>query len=515
MKTLVKCLISVLIVAGILFALLPQIASTKWGAPYVLRLLDRDLPGAVSAEKLQLSWRGPQKAQVVEWKSDRVNFSAPKIESSTNLFALLFYRDLETTIITEPELYLSGETLKTVPLQQARLLPPLPTSSWIGTIEIQKGLVQYEKEQLTDVNARIEKTKSLIALELKAARGKEQIECKANLSLEQKAFSVQGISSSETGAQAVWEFGGKFDRGNIIEWRSGAKNFPTSTLELAYRLLTKQDFFFSKILGKQADFTFNYDQNGPVEGALVAPQAEAKVTGKMEEGVLHLDAPLEAQLLLSNALSQYFFPPDNPYGIRQIYSNQPVKLTVAPAGSAIPFHPWNPRSLSLSAGRIDLSVVTCHMPGSIGQLFNFLHTEKQRVAPIELWFSPLDFSAANGQVAIDRTDFLMDRTFHLCFWGEYNLIKDRLKLTLGITAATLHRALKIDGLPEDYVLQIPVKLQNHRMKIDFKKAAEKIAKIMLWYKACQLDPPVVLPLPDEKKPAPPPKLPLPWDLVLS
>jgi hypothetical protein len=344
--------------------------------------------------------------------------------------------------------------------------------------------------------------------------GPERIESKAHLSLKEGAFSSQGMTTTQKKGTAFWEMGGKFQNGKIIEWRSGGKNLSSSLLELAYLLLRKEELPLGGILGNRADFVFNFEENGPVEGGLIAPMGEAKFSGKMVEGVLHLDTPLEAQLILSHALSRLLFPPNNPSGIQEIYSDQPVKLAIAPKESAIPLLHWAPRDLSLNAGRIELSEVTCHMPGGVGALFKFLDAENKSASPIKLWFGPLDFAAKDGWIEIERTDFLMDKTFHLCFWGSYNLVKEKLNLTLGITAPTLQRILKIDGLPEDYVLQLPVSFKNQQLKIDFKKAAEKLAKIMLWYKACE-EGLLFFPFPEEKRPAPPPNLPLPWDLVLQ
>jgi hypothetical protein len=96
---------------------------------------------------------------------------------------------------------------------------------------------------------------------------------------------------------------------------------------------------------------------------------------------------------------------------------------------------------------------------------------------IEIWCSPLEIQIRNGILYISRMDMLIDNSIHICTWGQIDLIKDKVKMTLGITAQALNYSFGVTNLPKNYVLQVPVRGSLTDIKIDTSKAAYKIAAL--------------------------------------
>ena len=158
--------------------------------------------------------------------------------------------------------------------------------------------------------------------------------------------------------------------------------------------------------------------------------------------------------------------------------------------------------------------ITLNDAGLAATINQFL--ELKSSGEISFWFAPLDFSILKGKIAIERTDFLMQDNYHLATWGTIRLPKRRVSMIIGITAKVLAKRFSLDNLPDSYVLQIPFKGDFGKVKLDTKKASERIA----WLIARKKVAPemggtwgqIFSGLSDASEPtSPPPKKPFPWD----
>ena len=157
---------------------------------------------------------------------------------------------------------------------------------------------------------------------------------------------------------------------------------------------------------------------------------------------------------------------------------------------------------------------TLNDAGLVATINQFL--ELKSSGDISFWFAPLDFSIHKGKITIERTDFLMQDTYRLATWGKVRLPKRRVSMILGITAEVLAKRFSLNNLSESYVLQIPFKGDFGKVKLDTKKASERIA----WLVACKKIAPeaggnwgqIFSDLTDVAEPtSPPPKKPFPWE----
>lgn len=125
----------------------------------------------------------------------------------------------------------------------------------------------------------------------------------------------------------------------------------------------------------------------------------------------------------------------------------------------------------------------------------------------------------------ERTEILISNTYQVCIWGGLDFPAQKVDMVLGLTASCLKIAFGIKNLPDDYVLQIPMKGKMDNVKINTSKATAKIAALLLWQQKAvsgafgKSSAGAVLgefmnklgPLPDIGSKAPPAKRPFPWE----
>ena len=80
----------------------------------------------------------------------------------------------------------------------------------------------------------------------------------------------------------------------------------------------------------------------------------------------------------------------------------------------------------------------------------------------------------------ERTEIMIAQTYQVCIWGDLKFPSQKVDMVLGLTAGCLRAAFGIKNLPDDYVLQIPMKGPMNDVKIDSGKATAKIAALLLW-----------------------------------
>ena len=93
-------------------AFLPQILSTEWGKEFVVSRVNGGIRGHLDIQKIQLSWRGPQKAEGLQLKDPqgRKIATVQSLSTDTSLFTLLFHRNtFGATTVIQPTLALERD----------------------------------------------------------------------------------------------------------------------------------------------------------------------------------------------------------------------------------------------------------------------------------------------------------------------------------------------------------------------------------------------------------------------
>lgn len=265
--------------------------------------------------------------------------------------------------------------------------------------------------------------------------------------------------------------------------------------------------------------------SGPIELNVNSSNTRLSLNGEMQEGVLLLAEPVYAQVLMTEELSELLLKKVNPLSISSLTSPNPLTLQIEPSKFSLPLADW--RKLSLSQARIELGQLSCQNEGSLQTVLNLLKSkELSQEKLLHLWFAPIDLSIQEGVIAVQRTEILIDQTYEVASWGTLDLQKGDVDMTLGLTSQCLSKAFSISDLPNDYVMQIPMKGKMNSVKMDSKVATAKIAALLVWQKSTASNTSKnsgliargfgelmgqLATLPDRKTPAPPAKHPFPWE----
>ncbi len=266
--------------------------------------------------------------------------------------------------------------------------------------------------------------------------------------------------------------------------------------------------------------------NGPLQFELHSANLRSSLKGTFNQGTLTLADTFHLQLDITQQLSQMLFKQMNPLDVTSVRSTGPVTLEIAKQGFSYPLFPSNLSKLQIGSGRLELGKLMCQNEGNIQTTLGLLKLGQYRAGDeLELWFAPLDFQIQNGILNCERTELLIAKDFQVCLWGDVDFPGNSIDGILGLTASCLKNAFGIKNLPENYVLQIPIRGSLTDVKIDKGKATTKIGALILWQQKDAVGGIVkgpagkllgetlgkLGPLPGGDQKAPPPKKPFPWD----
>lgn len=151
---------------------------------------------------------------------------------------------------------------------------------------------------------------------------------------------------------------------------------------------------------------------------------------------------------------------------------QKISLFVADEGFDLQLKPFNlqMKQASIQAGRLQLE------KGHFLQaIFSLLRHSN---AGSEIWMTPIYLSAKDGILHCHRMDALLDELYPLAIWGQVDLHKKDLDMSVAISSEALEKALKIKNLSEDEYLVLPLKGTLQKPKLKTKKALGQIASLL-------------------------------------
>lgn len=171
------------------------------------------------------------------------------------------------------------------------------------------------------------------------------------------------------------------------------------------------------------------------------------------------------------------------------------------------------QSMRQISGVLDLGRFPLQSNNSLNTVFSLL---KRRGVPraINAWVAPIDFTLEKGILHLERVDFLLDSSIHLCIWGNLDLDRKRLDMTLGLPGDTLSRSLRLPPLPSTFILTVPVRGSFDDPAFSTGSAAAKITALLATQaipKAGGLLGFFGANIVSESDEAPPAKRPFPWE----
>lgn len=335
-------------------------------------------------------------------------------------------------------------------------------------------------------------------------------------------LTASGVPEGAISAQGSLDL----NQGNL-QLTSRLDQFPTDALDVIFRALGQSSISMATLFGPQVNLSASSSLkqwNGPIKLQLTSSNIRSSLDGTVTQGILTLNDAFHMQMSLTPDLSRVLLNWLNPLSLSSISSEAPLTIEIPAAGFSYPIHPFVDANIQIPNGRIELGKLYCHNEGNVNITLGLLKLS-QMSDTLELWFAPLDFHVQNGILDCERTEILIASTYQVCTWGTIDFVAREVDMILGLTASCLKKAFGIKNLPENYVLQIPMRGPFDNVKINTSKATAKIAALLLWQQKAisstlgKGTAGAILgefmnklgPLPDGDSKAPPLKRPFPWE----
>lgn len=252
------------------------------------------------------------------------------------------------------------------------------------------------------------------------------------------------------------------------------KDMPTSTLQLLgnvkddlHTLLGERFSLAAKTTStsKQSDWTFD----------LKGDNAKVMTSAVIQNNELILNEPLLAEISLhpryEKIINKYF-----PLFKGLVSSEGPIKVRIEPEGFFMGLTSDYLTSLNIPKGVIEMKQIWFSQDSNLASVASLLKIDYDENLSVKM--TPLYFNFQVGDLGIKRVDLLLLENYPLAAWGDVNIVKDKVDMTVGLTSRTLSNAFGVHKLPADRLLQLPFTGTLAKAKIDRHKATARIAALI-------------------------------------
>jgi hypothetical protein len=216
--------------------------------------------------------------------------------------------------------------------------------------------------------------------------------------------------------------------------------------------------------------------NGPIQASAGGPQGQFLLDGQIKQGVLFLNQPFEGSVKMTPLLTQTFLSENVPILSSAMEAENPLKFTIDPSQFSCPLTPFKLDQVKIGKGTLDIGKIKFRNEGPLKSVLSFIHASSDPY--LTIWFTPLYFQLDHGILKMKRLDMLIANSYTLASWGDINLNNHYGDLVLGLSAQSLQYAFGIQGLDEQYILQIPLHSSGGKVEIDKMKASGRISSLI-------------------------------------
>lgn len=219
-------------------------------------------------------------------------------------------------------------------------------------------------------------------------------------------------------------------------------------------------------------------QSGPLTIDIKASNFKALLPLQLEPQAIYLRDFVNAEITLTESVNDTFLRDINPL-ITGAFSDHPLKVYINPQDFVIPIHPFSFKEVKIGRASVDLGKIHVHNGGQTQSLMEFLKaTEISPDGSMDAWFTPIYMSLQNGVASYSRFDALFAGSVHIALWGSIDLIKDKVRMTLGIAPSTLENKLGIQGLQKKDMFQVKMRGSTEKLELDWSSAYTRIGLII-------------------------------------
>ena len=238
------------------------------------------------------------------------------------------------------------------------------------------------------------------------------------------------------------------------------------------------------------------EMDGPINASIAGLNGAAEVPIQLRDQRVTLRKEVVAETLVNREIGAKVLKNINPLLVQAMSAEKPIRLTV-PAYMEIPATDggkpkrrlteinladkegawgFDIKRATIPEARLELGTIVMDNGDILQKLMLLLKRGggKQLTAR----FTPLVAHLQGGIATYDRMDIILAESFRIATWGKADFNRNRIDMVLGLTAQTLDDAFGLEGLAEDYILQIPMRGTIDDPQVDFGAATTRIAALV-------------------------------------
>ncbi|SCA62921.1 hypothetical protein SCG7086_AF_00270 [Chlamydiales bacterium SCGC AG-110-P3] len=502
-------------------ATLPWILSADWVRQRFLQAVNNQIAGSIEIEKISLSWLSGQQMTgiIVRDPEGVIVVEVPSLTAETSVWSLLSSNpSLGHIELQSPKVSIVEQTEGITTLQLAfgvisKGHETLTDSS--HTVKIEPPILDQAQDTPSDPNALVKEhgphhpaplfgSFSLIDGDIKVTRADGSIyrlhQITLSVALEGTSdlpthliFEFQCKGLSERSKQGTVVLAGEItnitDRnGHLssdqVDLKATATLTDVRVMELIalLRLPADQQEKVAAIVGNTLNLAAKTTYSQGVTTLILDYQGDnstASGSAVHTGGVLKLSKDIVATMTVNPTLSRLVLKDINPLLLTAVRAERPIHVRVQAEGFAIPTNPISLATVTIPRATLDFGKVTLTNGGTVQEILSLLQAQDVTVnSEMNTWLTPQHTALDKGSVTISRMDILLADKFHLATWGGVNLIKDRMKFTIGLTSQALKKAFGLKHIQPDQWLQIEVKGSPSKPKVDTGKALVQIGQLL-------------------------------------
>lgn len=500
----------ILVIIFVFIVLLPTFLSTGWGANALSSYLSSE-GRTVTVQKIDLNWFGDQTFEKFHCETSEIKANVEKITVQESLFRLIFRKKyFSNTIVQSPTI---EYTLSKEKHPEDQVVPIPMTGFFVvknGSLTLISPEPHLPKVHLSSANIEIapgKGTETPLSITLSGETNVGSQNGYAEIDLEVYSSS----SGTETPLQIIRKLQNNpadFVASHKIYGNVSIKNCSSKFLYFIPHMSNLPDLLLGDFFSFEGEALLDYS-NGKIRSSLSSPLTAVKLSATLNHGVIHFDKPFEALFEITPELSDRIF---SGLSIKPISSNHPLRLWVTDQGAYFPINlPGAIQKIDIPEGYLHLGQMLFLNAENLADILSLIQLRIRPNDNVPIWFQSARFYMSQGKLHIYRTDCLLDHRYQIAFWGAIDFQEQVpfVDMYLGITKQALEGALGIRGLPEDFVLILPMNGPLHDVNIHKSKALKKLGFLI---GKDHLPIPGIVP-PDifkEDIKVPPPRLPFPW-----
>lgn len=250
--------------------------------------------------------------------------------------------------------------------------------------------------------------------------------------------------------------------------------FLQSFLPFSLELKQKLEALFGHALDIHAQAQLQ-NLNGPLQALIKGPEGEIHFAGQLKKGVLTLNKPLEGSVRMTPLFIQTFLAANAPLLNSAVGAENPLIFSIDPSQFSCPLIPFQLDQVKIEKGQLSLGKLNFRNEGELQSILSMIRPINSQY--LTIWFTPIYFDLNHGILSLKRFDMLVGHAYTLANWGSLNLMTQQANFVLGLTAQTLQYAFNVQGLDDNYILQIPLHTAKGKVEVDKKKALTRISSL--------------------------------------